>query len=268
MYGILPWSHRARQRAGRESRAAEGRSAEKTGCSKQNESSGFETSAEKRYSVAVSVRTSSRNFAVLLFDEVELLDVASVMQVASLAGRHYNWRPFRLLPVALQAGLVETRSQLRLEAKFSLDDCPAPEILFVPGGYGARRAASDARIVAWCRQASAGADLTLCIGSGAAVLGAAGVLSGASVATTNETRAWLASTLPTTRLDEPEPIVSSLGGKLLSASTSGHGVELALAMVERFLGRRITLNLRANLGNPNVSRLDLPDPVKITPSEG
>lgn len=210
------------------------------------------------------MRTSSRNFAVLLFDEVELLDVASMMQVASLAGRHYNWRPFRLLPVALEAGLVETRSQLRLEAKFSLADCPVPEILFVPGGYGARRAASDPRIVAWCRQAAAAADLTLCMGSGAAVLGAAGVLEGASVATSNETRAWLASSLPGTRLDEPEPIVSSLDGKLLSAATSGHGVELALAMVERFLGRRITLNLRAALGNPSVSRLDLPEPVEIT----
>jgi transcriptional regulator GlxA family with amidase domain len=210
------------------------------------------------------VRTSSRNFAVLLFDEVELLDVASVMQVASLAGRHYNWRPFRLLPVALQAGLIETRSQLRLEAKFSLVDCPAPEVLFVPGGYGARRAAEDERIVAWCRQASAGAALTLCIGAGAALLGAAGVLAGATVAATSEVRTWLSSSLPHTLFDEREPVVSSLGGKLLSAASSGHGIELALAAVERCLGRRLALSLRASLGSPNLARLDLPDPVKIT----
>ena len=74
-------------------------------------------SVEKRCIVERTVRTSSRNFAVLLFDEVDLYDVACLMQVASVAGRHYNWRPFRLLSVARQAGLVETRSQLRVEAK-------------------------------------------------------------------------------------------------------------------------------------------------------
>jgi transcriptional regulator GlxA family with amidase domain len=209
------------------------------------------------------VRTSSRNFAVLLFDEVELLDVASVMQVASAAGRHYNWRPFRLLPVAAQAGLIETRSQLRLEAKYSFADCPAPEILFVPGGYGARRAAEDQRIVDWCRQAVAGAELSLCIGAGAAVLGAAGVLAGANLAATREVRSWLASSLPDTTFDEREPVVSALGGKLLSAASSGHGVELALAVVERCLGRRIALGLRGSLGIPSLGRLEVPDPLEI-----
>src|SRR5688572_11207734 len=88
-----------------------------------------------------SVRTSSRNLAVLLFDEVELWDVASVMHVTALAGRHWNWRPFRLTTAAVAPGLIETRSQVRLEAAFGLESCPAPEILFVPGGYGARLAA-------------------------------------------------------------------------------------------------------------------------------
>lgn len=210
------------------------------------------------------MRTSSRNFAVLLFDEVELLDVASMMQVASLAGRHYNWRPFRLLPVARAAGLVETRSQLRLEAKFSFEDCPAPELLFVPGGYGARRAAEDATVVDWCRRVAPGLTLTLAIGAGVAVLGAAGLLDGASVATTNDTRAWLAGNLTNTRLDEPEPIVAALGGKLLTAASSGHGLELALAMVERQLGKKLATAVRTQLGAVAVARLELPEPPAIT----
>jgi transcriptional regulator GlxA family with amidase domain len=214
--------------------------------------------------VCGSVRTSSRNFAVLLFDEVELLDVASMMHVASLAGRHYNWRPFRLLPVARVAGLVETRSQLRVEAKFSFEDCPAPELLFVPGGYGARRAAEDASAVDWCRKVAQGATLTLAIGAGVAVLGAAGLLEGASVATTNDTRAWLAGNLANTRLDEPEPIVAALDGKLLTAASSGHGVELALAMVEQLLGKKLATAVRTQLGAAAVARLELPEPPAIT----
>jgi len=214
--------------------------------------------------VGCSVRTSSRNVAVLLFDEVELLDVASVMQVASLAGRNYNWRPFRLLPVARQPGLVATRSQLRLEATHSFEGCPTPEILFVPGGYGARRAASDEAAVAFCRAAFESAEVCFAIGAGVALLGAAGVLDGASVATTLEARTWLGGSLPNTRLDEPAAIVSSLGGKLLTAASSGHGLELALTVVERFLGRRMTLAVRSSLGHAEISRLQLPDhPIAI-----
>lgn len=203
------------------------------------------------------MRTSSRNLAVVLFDEVELLDVASVMQVASLAGRHYNWRPFRLLTVARDAGLVETRSQLRLEARFSFDTCPEPELLFVPGGYGARRAAEDPATLAWCRKVAPGAAMTLALGAGVAVLGAAGLLEGASVATTSEARAWLGPSLPNTRLDEPQPIVAAQDGKLLTAASSGHGVELGLALVERQLGKKLAAAVRAQLGSA-VARLELP----------
>jgi len=209
------------------------------------------------------VRTSSRNFAVLLFDEVELYDVACMMQVASLAGRHYNWRPYRLLSVARQAGLVETRSQLRLEAKFSFADCPAPELLFVPGGYGARRAAEDEATLDFCRRAAQTSQLLLAVGSGVGVLGAAGLLEGASVAASSDTRHWLAPRVPNTRLED-QPLVALPDAPLLTAAGSGYGVELGLALVERQLGRRMALTLRANLGLPDVSRLDLPDPVKIT----
>jgi len=210
-----------------------------------------------------AVRTSSRNFAVLLFDEVELLDVASMMQVASAAGQRYNYRPFRLLPVARAAGLVETRSQLRIEAKMSLEDCPAPELLFVPGGYGARRAAGDAELVAFCRRAAQSAELLVAIGAGVAVLGAAGLLDGAAVAANRELETWLAGSLPHTRFDEREPVVTSLDGKLLTAASSGCGVELGLAVVGHCLGQRTASALRVAMGAPSVSRLE-PAPVMIT----
>ncbi len=210
------------------------------------------------------MRTSSRNFAVLLFDEVELWDVASVMQVTSMAGRHWNWRPFRLLPTALEQGLVETRSQIRLEAKVALSDCPIPEILLVPGGYGARRAAQDERIVAWCRHACLHAELTLAIGAGVMVLGAAGVLDGAEVAAASDARAWLSSALPNTRLNETQPIVSSLAGKLLTVANASHGVELGLAVVERCLGARAAASLRMSMGYAAASGLELHEPLDMT----
>jgi transcriptional regulator GlxA family with amidase domain len=210
------------------------------------------------------VRTSSRNFAVLLFDEVELLDVAGIMQVASVAGRHWNWRPFRLIPTALRAGLIETRSQIRLEATVALADCPKPEIVFVPGGYGARRAAEDRAVTTWCAQVCAEAELTLAMGAGAMVLGAAGLLDGAEIAATRESREWLAAALPNTSVKESDAIVVTGNGKFMTAAHSTHGVDLGLAAVERFLGAKLTANLRSSLGHPHLASIPVPRGIKIT----
>lgn len=210
------------------------------------------------------MRTSSRNFAVLLFDEVELWDVAAIMQVASSAGRHWNWRPFRMIPTALQAGLVETRSQLRLEATVALEDCPAPEVVFVPGGYGARRAAENAAVTAWCARVCESAELTLAIGAGAVVLGAAGLLSGKEIAATQESLEWLTAALPNTHVKESDAIVVTGNGKIMTAARSTHGVELGLAAVERFLGAKLTANLRGSLGHPHVAHITVPNAIKIT----
>lgn len=220
--------------------------------------------ASKRATLDETVRTSSRNFAVLLFDEVELWDVAAVMQVASVAGRHWNWRPFRLIPTAARAGLIETRSQIRLEATVALPDCPKPEIVFVPGGYGARRAAEDSAVTQWCSEVCASAELTLAIGAGAMVLGAAGLLEGAEIAATRESREWLATALPNTSVRESDAIVVTGNGRFMTAASSTHGVELALAAVERFLGVKLTANLRSSLGHPHLSSIAVPSGIKIT----
>jgi len=194
------------------------------------------------------VRTSSRNLAVLLFDEVELWDVAALMQVASMAGRHWNWRPFRLLPASERAGLITTRSQIRLEASTTLAECPEPEVLFIPGGYGARRAAQNPGIIAWCARLWPRLDTVLASGAGAAVLAAAGVLEGAEVAATSENIPWLSESFPGTRWVDAAAVVHSLSGKLLTVGNGNQSIELGVALVERCLGARLARTVRSSLG--------------------
>jgi transcriptional regulator GlxA family with amidase domain len=203
------------------------------------------------------VRTSSRNLAILLFDEVELWDVAAVMQVAAIAGRHWNWRPFRLLPTAEKAGLIETRSQLRLEAQYAVTNCPEPEILLVPGGYGARRAAQNPVVVAWCQSLWPRLDLALAIGTGALVLGAGGLLANEEVAVSAENRESFTTSLADSRCVESSGVVRSPSGKLFSCGGSAAALELGLALAERCLGARLAGNLRRSLIPEATTRLEL-----------
>ena len=86
------------------------------------------------------MRTSSRQVSVLLFDEVELLDFCAPVEVLSTAGRHYNFRPFKITTTSVAAGLIDTRNQVQVQATCALGACPPADVLLVPGGYGARKA--------------------------------------------------------------------------------------------------------------------------------
>src|SRR5262245_4103628 len=160
------------------------------------------------------------------------------MQLASSAGRHWNWRPFRLLPTAEKAGLIATRSQLRLEAQYATTNCPEPEILLIPGGYGARRAAQNPVVTGWCASIWPHLDLALAIGSGVLVLGAAGLLDGEEVAVSAENREAFSTSLPGSRCVESNAVVRSPSGKVFSCANSSGALELGLALAERCLGKR------------------------------
>lgn len=188
------------------------------------------------------MRTSSRNFVVLLFDEVEVLDFAGAVQVASVAGRHWNWRPFKIMTTASCSGLVETRNQLKIEAGTSLAECPPSEILLIPGGYGARLAARDPSIVDWCRTQAFSADRVIVVGSGAAIACAADLLSNAEVATTKDNAGWLEAMAPDVTFRTDLDIADS--GKLLTVAHGAASVEAGLRLVEHCLGKGAATKLR------------------------
>lgn len=205
------------------------------------------------------MRTRSRSVAVLLFDEVELLDVAAPLSVLSSAGRKWNWRPFKVTTVAAKPGPITTRNQLVIQAGSALDACRAPELLFLPGGYGARRAVSDSALVDWVREAGQAAGLVMTVGHGALLAAKAGLADGRDLAVPADSSALLAEVAPgaRARVDAPGVVESD---QLLSAAHSAVALELALAAVSRLLGRGQALGVAAALGH------EMPDaepPVRI-----
>lgn len=192
------------------------------------------------------MRTSSRSVALLLFDEVELFDVGGALGVLTAAGRQWNWRPFKVHAVAPRPGSVHTRSQIQFEAAAALDSCLAPEILLVPGGYGARRMLSDDRTMAWVSRAGRSAEKCIGIGNGVLVLARAGLCDGLDVAANRETAELLVELSPTARHNGTARFVED--GKLLTASTAGGGVEAALHLVAALLGKKQAQSVAASLG--------------------
>jgi transcriptional regulator GlxA family with amidase domain len=184
---------------------------------------------------------------VVLFDEVELLDVAGPLEVFSRAGRHWNWRPFKVFTVAEKAGPVSTRGQLTVLADHAFDTCPPTELLLVPGGYGARRALQNEAALQFVKQRGAAAERILALGNGALLLAKAGLTADAEISAPADALELLAEIDPSAR-GTAEPAIHE-SGKLLSASASGQAVALALLMVSRILGSKQAAQVAAALGS-------------------
>lgn len=192
------------------------------------------------------MRTSSRATALLLFHEVELLDVALTASILTSAGRKWNFRPFKITAVAESVGRIETRSQIHLEAVRSLAESPNPEIVIVPGGYGARRALDDPAILEWLQHAGTGASEILAIGAGVLLVGKAGLVTDTNVAVTSESAALLRELSPSSRPDLSSPLCVS--GRVVSAQTSLGAAQGALHLVKKLLGEKHAREIERELG--------------------
>jgi transcriptional regulator GlxA family with amidase domain len=192
------------------------------------------------------MRTSSRSLSVVLFDEVALLDVAAPLEVLTTAGRSWNFRLFKVRTVAASPGRYRTPSQLPLEATASFDEVPSPDLVLVPGGYGARRALGDDAVVGYLSRAGASAAHVFGVGNGALLLGKAGLLDDVSVSVAADCVDLLREVAPRARPDLDARFCKH--GRIVTASTPGGAVDAALRVVLDLLGKKQALAVALALG--------------------
>src|SRR5580658_2225689 len=96
----------------------------------------------------------SRILAILIFDDVEVLDFCGPFEVFSVANAFTNPPAFNVLTVAEKAGPVVTRGGLSVNPHYRLADCPQPDLLLFPGGQGTRKEMYDTTLIEWIMQAS------------------------------------------------------------------------------------------------------------------
>ncbi|WP_205598219.1 DJ-1/PfpI family protein [Caulobacter sp. 17J65-9] len=174
-----------------------------------------------------------RRVAVLMFDDVEVLDFAGPFEVFGVARGPDETFAFEVFTVALEAGPVVARNGLCVNPHACAADIGRVDVLVVPGGRGTRREMGRPDMLEFVRAASAQAQLTLSVCTGALILGAAGLLRGLAATThyaaLNELRALdCARVLPRARVVD--------NGRILTATGVSAGIDGALHVVARTLG--------------------------------
>ena len=170
-----------------------------------------------------------RTLGVLLFPGFEMLDACGPMEIwGNLDSK------VKLITVAKSAGPVVTAQGIALVAQTSLTDCPKLDLLLVPGGRGAIKALKDPEIIAWLRERSAQAEITMSVCNGASILAAAGLLDGRP-ATTNKAY-WKLATKPGPKVKWiPQARWVDDGNRVTSSGVSA-GIDMTLHVVDRLFG--------------------------------
>jgi transcriptional regulator GlxA family with amidase domain len=177
----------------------------------------------------------TRNVAILIFDEVEVLDFSGPFEVFGVSGaRDPGERPFHVYTVAEKAGPVLARNGLSVNPTFTFASCPPPDILLVPGGRGTRREIHNEALLNWVRVQAARVELLLSVCTGALLLAQAGLLDGLSATTHFLAVDELRTLAPNTALCPDERYVDN--GKIVLSAGVSAGIDMALYVVARLLG--------------------------------
>ncbi len=178
---------------------------------------------------------TTRNVAVLLFPGVELLDFAGPFEVFSVASRWSDPPAFNVYTVAEKPGSLVAKNGVSLNPHHLLADCPAPDVLVVPGGLGTRTEMNNEALVGWIGRAAANAEVVLSVCTGALLLARAGLLDGLAATTHHGAIDLLRQVAPRTTVRGGVRVEDN--GKVVTSAGIATGIDAALHVVGKLLGQ-------------------------------
>jgi transcriptional regulator GlxA family with amidase domain len=187
-----------------------------------------------------------RNVAIFLFDDVEVLDFAGPFEVFSTAGFGVmDDIPFHVFTVAQKTQII-ARNNLVVLPTYTFDNCPAIDIVLVPGGggyradgtpYGSRLEMNNDLVINWIKEKSTTAEIVLSVCTGALLLAKANLLEGLKATTHYRAIDQLRAIAPNTEVVENARYVDN-GSVILSAGVSA-GIDMSFYVVSKLLGAEI-----------------------------
>ncbi|GAA4649469.1 DJ-1/PfpI family protein [Kistimonas scapharcae] len=177
---------------------------------------------------------NKKTIALLLFDDVEVMDFAGPFEVFSVTNELNQDRLLTLHTVAVTTDPVIARNGLSVNPDIQLDAMPQADIVIIPGGDGTREVLQQPAVMHWIQQISANAEHVLSVCSGALLLAGAGLLNDLPATTHHDVFDTLAELSPSTRLIRDQRFVDN--GQIVTSAGISAGIDMSLYMVARLYG--------------------------------
>jgi transcriptional regulator GlxA family with amidase domain len=188
---------------------------------------------------------------MLGYPDAQILDITGPLEVFAMAALHSEAArqgdaSYRIELVAAERGPLRCSSGLQLVADASVSAVRGPiDTLIVAGGLGTRDAVRDEALVSWIARTAKRCRRVAGVCSGALLLARAGLLDGRRATTHWGRVAAMARDYPLVRVDGDCIYVKD--GPVYTSAGVTAGMDLALALVEEDLGRRIALDVARQL---------------------
>ncbi len=180
--------------------------------------------------------TLPRNVAILVFDDIEVLDFAGPYEVFNVASELIQPTPFYVFNVGVADHPVIGRGKFTVMPRYTIDDCPQPDILIIPGGFGTRPLIKHEKLIRWIGEQATKAELLLSVCTGALLLARAGILADCPATTHHGAYERLSELSPTTKVIRDQRFVHSTP-RIITAGGISAGIDMSLHVVETLLGR-------------------------------
>lgn len=182
---------------------------------------------------------------ILVFDEMELLDMAGPYEVFTTASRVLACSQpagtdplFTVTTIARSGAPVRARAGLQVLPDATLDDHAPLDLALVPGGVvDAELQQPD--VIAWIAAQRRSAGLLASVCTGALLLAQAGVLDGLEATTHWEDLAALRTLRPAVTVREGVRWVDA--GPVVTSAGISAGIDMSLYLVQRLHGRELAL---------------------------
>jgi transcriptional regulator GlxA family with amidase domain len=175
------------------------------------------------------------NIAILMFDDVEVLDFAGPFEVFGVARYEDGSQPFNVCLVSEDGKRVIARNGLKVDVDYGLSDCPKLDLLLIPGGQGTRTLMYNENVQAWIQSQYDDVEHLLTVCTGSLVVAKTGLLSGLAATTYHTAFDLLTEAEPTLEPRPGERWVDN--GKIITSAGVSAGIDMALHTVSRLLGK-------------------------------
>lgn len=178
--------------------------------------------------------TDRLRVAILIFDDVEVLDFAGPFEVFGVARTASGDFACEVITVALTEGAIVARHGLKVVPHCTATDLGVADILVIPGGMGTRRELTNPAMLDFIRSTSNAASLTLSVCTGSLLLGAAGLLNGLSATTHRDAMDELRGLNCGAHIHPDARIVDN--GRIVTSAGISAGIDAALHVIARRFG--------------------------------
>ncbi|TCT19710.1 DJ-1/PfpI family protein [Thiobaca trueperi] len=183
-----------------------------------------------------------KHLGIVIFEEIEILDFCGPFEVFSVTRLDENRRreepsPFDVSLIAQFRQPVTTTGGMKVIPDFTFDDCPALDMLIIPGGWGTRQEMRNEAMLSFVRSRAPDVETLASVCTGALILGSAGLLDGLCATTHWRSLQMMQELFPRVTVDTGSRVVKA--GKVMTSAGISAGIDMALRIVAESCGEDI-----------------------------